>query len=285
MNMDGLGRRWIGLIVVVLAMSGCATPLSMRPYGAVPNEAGPTVAAHLQDRFDETMTDCGSATRPAFLCSGILLRSTIYSAGYHSWIPNPTSAPYGVSVSWLRQDSNFDDNYPSANGFIVYPRFYADDGNYDLLTVRCAYPSDASTGGPDRCRTPCQAQGVTTAAQWIARFKLNTTSQCAFDVMQGTPRTADAWMQMVAVRKTYAFFDHNEIIFAAWAQNTMGRMPVEAFFIRTNNGNGLPSAQADQKDFRTAAGRWVPIIRWTPSTTVGGRATFTYNVADQAILQ
>ncbi|MGE7136313.1 hypothetical protein ACQKIE_01625 [Luteibacter sp. NPDC031894] len=271
------------LLVMILVAGGAIVPAVQ----ASPFESGETVARHLQKRFDETMSDCGSPTRPAFLCSGILMRSTKYSAGYHSWIPNPASAPWGVSFSWLRQDSNFNVNYPSGNGFVIYPHFYADDGNYELLKVRCAYANDAGTGAPDRCNSTgippvCRKLGVTTAEQWVARFA-GGRDQCAFEVTQGIPSTAFAWMQMVKVRQIKTFITHNEIILAAWPQTTYARMPIEAFFYRTN-ANGLASARLDQQDFKKMAGRWVPIIRWTP--TIGSaRATFTYNVADQAIWQ
>lgn len=290
--MDGFRFSSFAVVAMACLLAACSVHDAWRGDGvrakARPTETGAEVAEHLQRRFDAKLDDCGSATRPAFLCSGILMRSTEYSATYHSWIPNPNTAPWGISFSWLRQDSDFDENYPSDNGFIVYPRFYADDGNYDLLTVRCAFPFDAWTGAPDRCNTSghpglCQKHGVTNAFQWIAKYTDNS-NQCAFDVNPSAPDTAFAWTQMVTVRQLKNSFDRNEIILAAWAQNTHARMPLEAFFYRTNGvGSALNDARSDQRDFRAAAGRWVPIIRWTP--TVGAaRATFTYNVADQAIL-
>ena len=296
------GKLYVALAFVVLSV-GCATERppsqgSSPPSSgwvaksaadagstALPAETGPEVVVHLQRRFDEHVADCGSAVRPAFLCSGILLRSTDYSASYDSWSPNPATAAYGVSFSWLRQDANFNETYPSYNGFIVYPLFFSDDGNYDTLTIRCAYPADAWTGAPDRCRETCQNKGITTATQWLASGYLVTSgpNQCAFGVDQGTPATAAAFMQIVELRDRRAYFGHDEIIVSAWSQTAGVRMPIEAFFYR--GPSGLPIAKLDQQNFRTKTGRWVPVIHWTPATSVTGRATFSYSVTDQAITE
>lgn len=303
----------LATMLVACAGQPATTQRADHMYASPPpstDEAGATVARHLQERYDERTADCGNSVRPSFLCSGILMRSTEYSPTYHSWVPNPSTASWGVSFSWLRADSNFSENYPSGNGFIVLPWFYADDqpGRYDQLLVRCIYPQDAWTTSPDRCRTVCQSQGVTTAAQWLARFTDNA-DQCAFDVAQGSGATADAWNQVTLIRSnpTRPMFVRNEVIVQAWSQGVGARMPLEAFFYRDNcfvtdkrnggqriardeiNACTIPGtidarrldAGRDQIDFENATGIWVPVIRWTPATTMGGRATFTFNPGDQ----
>ncbi|UPG84388.1 hypothetical protein L2Y94_13665 [Luteibacter aegosomatis] len=294
--MDGRRIGLSAVLVVLSLLTGCATT---PPGGRVaPAEtAGEMVARHLRERYDEEhVADCGSSTRPAFLCSGILLRSTEYSPAYHSWIPNPQTASWGVSFSWLREDSNFPENFPSANGFIVLPWFYADDqpGQYVQLNVRCIYPQDAWTGEPDRCRRVCQDLGVTTAEQWLQRYT-DDADQCAFGVEQGRQNTADAWTQVGKVRYARRIFRRNEVIVEAWPQDVGAKMPIEAFFYRDNcydqqdcdAEHDLPvrldHARADQRDFMNATGRWVPIIRWTPATSFSAKARFGYNPGDQAI--
>jgi len=286
------GGPWT-LLAWLLVLAGCATqphPAAMQTVdqaitqAAAPQESGPTVAGHLQERYDQSWTECRPNYTPAVLCSGVLMRGTAWSTGYHSWIPNPANAAGGVSFSWLRQDSNFGlSAYP--NGFIVYPHYFADSPHFHQLVVNCGYVVNAGTNGlADKCRTPCHKSGVLTAAQWLAKYPAASYG-CAFKIAPGdaAPDPAVAWMQMVEVRKARSIFTWNEIMVAAWPQNTYANMPLEAFFFISGSANGLASAKLDQQDFKATAGRWVPVIRWQPATTIGGRATFTYNVVDQAI--
>jgi hypothetical protein len=280
-------RPW-KVIALLLLLAGCAAHgPRILIQGATPREDGATVAQHLQQRYDENMTACLPSYTPAVLCSGVLMRGTIWSTGYHSWIPNPGDSAGGISFSWLRQDSNFRIYIAYTNGFIVYPHFYSDTPDFYQLVVNCAYVVDAATAGlPDKCRVPCHAQGVLTAAQWLAKFGVGSYG-CAFKIAPGdaAPDPEVAWMQMVEVRKARSIFIWNEIMVAAWPQNTHANMPLEAFFFIAGNAGGLSSAKLDQQDFKSTAGRWVPIIRWVPPTSLSDRSTFTYNAADQAILQ
>lgn len=295
--MDVLPKRFLASVALAFALAGCLQKQPDRTPSATPatiTEDGPTVAMHLTERYEEARDDCGTPTRPAFLCSGILMRSTEYSLAYRSWLPNPATASWGVAFSWLRQDSNFPENFPSGNGFIVYPWFYADDvpGQYLQLNVRCIYPQDAWTEGPDRCRVVCQKQGVFSAAQWLDRFT-DDRDQCAFDVSYGAEDTAHAWIQAKLVRQARGVFRRNEVVLEAWPQNVGVRMPLEAFFYRDNcydHHDCLPpyhvaqrrtDAKLDQNDFLRTTNRWVPVIRWTPATSPAGRARFTYDPADQ----
>ncbi|URL57286.1 hypothetical protein IM816_11615 [Luteibacter flocculans] len=190
-----------------------------------------------------------------------------------------------MSFSWLRQDSNFA-TAATVNGFIVYPHYYSDDPYFYQLIVECGYVVNASTGSlADKCRTPCHRQGVITAEQWLSKYP--SGYGCAFKIAPGdaAPDPTFAWMQLVNVRVARQIFTWNEIMVAEWPQNTHTDMPLEAFFYRTGSASGLADAGKDQKDFRATAGRWVPVIAWTPATAIGGRATFAYRDADQAILQ
>jgi len=306
-------QKWLFAISLAV-LSLCDAGSMPSPDPQTMDDPGWKVQEHLQKRFDEKLYDCGRNEQgyqhPAFLCSGILMRSTNFSTKYHSWLPNPANAAWGVSFSWLRQDSNFSENYPSANGFIVYPWFYTPKG-YEHLMLRCAYPQDAWTGGPDRCKTAgqpiCQDQGVFSDGRWILKGFGEDENQCAFGVEDSRQtNTASAWMQMVEVRQEKQFFVRNEIVVAAWPQDVGARMPVEAFFYRDNCfytdsdcGKGADpktklsradsivarreAARNDQKDFLKVTGRWVPVVRWTPATSMAGRAIFDYRKEDQAV--
>ncbi|NID06936.1 hypothetical protein HBF26_18760 [Luteibacter jiangsuensis] len=268
---------------------------------------GPTVAQHLTDRYQSTAPNCKKTSTdpnplPAVLCSGILLRATKRGAGYYVWNPNPgSSTPNGVPFSWLRRDSGFSSlvfNY--TNGFIILPVFFADDpaDGYTQLIVRCVFPFDGATnnrtgGDRDGCGQygtqagtgPCQPQGITTAAQWLAKFQNGGLygNQCGFRLLPGTANAWQAFQAQTEIRTAMSsrFALHNEVIVGTWAQDDR-KLPLEAFFYIAG---GLAEAKANQVDFKTRTGRWVPVINIKLPTTPGGAATFTFNMADQGIQQ
>ncbi|HEY4294307.1 hypothetical protein [Luteibacter sp.] len=268
---------------------------------------GATVARHLQERYDEKLSDCRKNSSdpkplPALLCSGILLRVTARGPGFDTWNPNPANAqPRGVSFSWLRRDSGmqrFAFNF--ANGYIILPFFYADtpsDG-FTQLTVLCGYPVDAATNGRrsaenDGCGPtpniansgPCQAQGITTSARWIQLFGAGQLygNQCGFNLKPGSAASG-VFAQFALIRNALgarAFAIPTEIKIGAW---TVGdtRIPLEAFFYLTGT-TGLAEAKANQGDFRVRTGRWVPVIQMTLPTVQNGPASFRYVAADQQV--
>src|SRR5690606_33393241 len=117
------------IVLVFLLISACADqPSQSSAPSAVTTmtESGPVVASHLRERYNDLSTQCSVVTRPAFLCSGILLRGTRYSTQYHSWNPNPAAA--SVSFSYLRADSKFNHIYNADSGFIFRPWAYLQPG-------------------------------------------------------------------------------------------------------------------------------------------------------------
>lgn len=295
---------------IAILVSGCT---SVHPPSQVPAQThaalppitdGPTVARHLQKRFDEANTACGSSPPlPAVLCSGVLVRATSHSTSYHAWDPNPNNPNGGgVSFSWMRQDATFRQLARGAgNGFVLLPKFFSDtpgDGYYQM-TVLCAYPMDGFTdkrhdkGCGEHWETPgksgpCQSIGVTTGAAWKDRYVANKLGiyRCGFRLVQGTPNSADAFAQIpVAMRLigADAFNEWNEVVIQQWPQGIATSIPIEAFFY-VSGTSGLSIAKYDQKDFYNASGRrWVPIIRVSMPTSIGARATFTYAAADQEV--
>lgn len=321
--MDGAGKPWRHLVclIVFAALTACSgLAQRTRPDDALPAGTsawrqlqgsglrsaravdGPTVARHLQERYDDGRADCQGL--PALLCSGILLRATSRGAGYHVWNPKPT-APIknGVSFSWLRKDSAFGGVvFGYTNGFIVLPYFYADapsDG-YTELTVLCIYPFDSDTynrtgGSNDGCGAhnavagtgPCQAQGIQNASQWMAKFgnvANRHTQQCGFRLLPGTSH-ADLALQAqstIRARQPNYFSLHNEVMVGTWAQNDP-HLPLEAFFFIDGYADGKTQAGQNQVDFEAQTGRWVPVIRITMPTSNNGAATFAYDAADQQV--
>lgn len=332
--MEWLTARRAILFLLGTCLAGCAThpatPVPERAsnqalssYGAVApsatvRESGPVVLQHIQQRYGETgVGDCRPYAEAQFLCSGILMRATAFSTAYRSWLPNPATASWGISFSWLRRDSDFPENYPSGNGFIVYPQNVADQWGDYHLDVACIYPRDAWTGAPRRCtthRATCQTLGITTAEQWLAKGYNDDENQCAFNVDRTRDDQNQSWNQVKIIRDQLNgmgyLFARNEVVLKEWPQDVGARMPVEAFFYRDNcfatdtrrhvrfaadtdaSGKGVCNpatiaaqraeiARKDQADFVVHTGRWVPIIRWTPTVNSTVRATFRYIESDQ----
>lgn len=263
---------------------------------------GSAVAASINAAYLDVRHDCGSASKPAFLCSGVLFRGTNESMEYHSW--NPVPGRTGVSFSYLRKDANFDHlAVGTDNGFIFYPILSSPAGK-DHMQVLCSFPIDGYTwirtqpGCGESSSYPgvsqrCQSQGISTATQWKAHYDRGPSGAdrekiygyvCSFDVRdQMNNLGAESFYQSLqAMHLVPAELKHhyNELIVQAWAQNIPTRLPIQAFFYTATTG--LKGARHDQWDFfRSTGGVFIPIIHMTLPSTVVGNATFTYSAADQ----
>lgn len=290
------------------------------PAASLPQETGEDVLRHIRARYAGTETSCGTSNTPAFVCSGILFRATRFpTAGRYSWMPNPSSSTsIGVSASFLRQDSNMWNPYPSSNGFIMYPKTYADKYGATNLYVRCGYPQDAWTAEPEGCTNHeragrhfttklCHqyAPPILTAQQWYAYGFRDDENQCAFGFVQGTGMTdtAAAFMAMIGARRlvlgevfpqrldgahagVLATMNRNEVILDDYRNTDPKAFPIEAFFyqnavVEPGYQDPLTNAKEDQKIYKNLTGRWVPLIRWNMKRT--DAQTFDYIAADQGV--
>lgn len=265
---------------------------------------GAEIARALQMRYDETIADCGSASRPAFLCSGVLLHATgHHSTTYAAWDPSPASvASGGVAFSYLRKDANFSRlAFSYATGFIFYPALEAPVGKYHV-EVLCAFPVDADSndrvergcGTNNRYPTSsdlCHRQNIQTAAQWKVHFEsvpvtaYRNAHQCGFTVRDSdNAYAANNFYQALAAQRLIHSLEQNEQRLATWPQNIAATVPIHAFFFLSGNNAALADAQANQRDFYNASGHlWVPIIRITLPVVTTGVAIFVYTESDQAV--
>lgn len=291
------------VLLLTVLVCGCSSQTAPRQKSkSVNTAAGSAVVAAIQASYNDTRRDCGSASMPAFLCSGVLFRGTNESSAYHSW--NPVPGRSGVSFSYLRKDANFDHlAVGTDNGFIVYPILAAPAGK-DHLQVLCSFPIDGYTwiraqpGCGESTQYPgvsqrCQTQGITTAAQWKTHFDKGLASVgqvniygyvCAFDVRDSMNNlgAGSFYQSLQAMHSVPSSLQHhyNEIVVQAWAQNIPNRLPIQAFFYTA--ASGLKGARHDQWDFfGSTGGAFIPIIHMTLPASVTGSATFTYNAADQ----
>ncbi|WP_191833244.1 hypothetical protein [Pseudomonas fluorescens] len=259
---------------------------------------GPATAAALTARYNDTQQNCrGSASMPAFLCSGVILRVTTFSTAYDAWDPSPTAiAKKGVSFSYLRQDSKFQRMpWNGTNGFILYPIFAAPPDKIDP-DVLCNYPIDGwSDNRDERCGTypnfptsrSCELQNITTYTQWVTLFtqqgKVNSRL-CAFNVRDNRNQLAGpAFYASLRAKSDGApgdvrFTQHNELVLAPWKAGQARVLPLQAFFYTTSAG--LADAKRNRASFLIKAGISLPLIKITLPQTTAQNARFEYIPAD-----
>lgn len=285
---------------------------------------GQQIADYMNVDYNNVVENCGSASRPAFLCSGVLFRATNPDTSYNSWDPSPASVSSGgVSFSFLRKDSKFSKlAYGYLNGFVLYPYSYAPDDKNTNIDILCAFPVDGGTDTrseqgcgarkeyPTQSR-PCQEQGITTGEGWAAhflsvsnsgvqgRFDNRNVHQCGFTTRENsTYNGTAAFYQMIkgmAKIPDLSFKEQNELRLATWDTSATGypnNFPIEAFFyiykqnvLYTPIEKGLIGAQHDQSSYYEKTGIWVPVIRMSLPVTITEDASFSYSENDQKIPQ
>lgn len=275
---------------------------------------GEDIAQALTSLYTNTVTDCGSATEPAYQCSGLILRATETNPAFFPWNPSPNSQKSGgVSFSWLRIDSNFSRGaFHYLNGFILYPVRATPKDKINLEPM-CYFPVDADSFnrpgwggcGPntyypnDSYMCDLIIPKPITSDKWLAHYTSvqNTTGgieqhrhQCSFDLVTGTSNTpAKSFLTGIESRQKINDSDkliQNEMLLEVWDQNIPGQLPIMAFYYLagTDEKKGLANAQDDQLRFyQQTSGQIVPIIKMTLPATFTGQATFAYNNADQAV--
>jgi hypothetical protein len=217
---------------VLLLIAGMALCLQARAAATAPH-----TAQDMYNQYMSTPTNCGDSRRPAFLCSGIIVR-VAYSGmtkdarplPFYSWNLSPTDLKLkAVSFSYFRKDVTWNDFHGghvgnadgSASGFTLLPLDgpYAAPANKHVMQVLCSFPLDGWTderilygcGVTSAYGTQstgeCQPQNIMTAEQWVADWKATPKGenpnqyQCGFDVHTGsTYNTVDAFNQSLRAR-------------------------------------------------------------------------------------
>ena len=261
---------------------------------------GTDTAELMKYYYYRTVENCGS-TRPAYLCSGLMLRGTQHSDQYKVWNPSPKSKENkGVSFSYLRDDAKYDRlgllNY---NGYVLKPADSITDPQ-QKLTVNCFFPLDAWTdnrnqgGCGDNADTPkitealCESINVNTASEWIRNYNSvgkERPSICAFDVRkEKSTQAANNFyegIKAMGLLNDVSFRRQNEIRITTWQDDKPQQLPILAFIY--TRSDGLASAKADQQDMYSATQRWIPVIYLNLPDTPAADATFAYKASDQAV--
>lgn len=308
-------RNFALLLSAILLMVACSqlpetppAPLTSAKHSValpastgVPAKQSLNPAVQLQGWYNQTVKDCGSATRPAFLCSGVMLRGTLSRQSYLPWDPSPGSITSGgVSFAWIRTDTNFKQlplNYN--NGYIFYPAQDTPPGKKSDIQVLCTFPFDGwtdirnqqgcgtNTSYPTQSR-PCNEQGINTGLQWINHFNAapdKYKAQCGWNVREGQANTADRFYQSIDGRSRITsthWNGNNELRLATWPTGSGAQLPIQSFFYVAGT-TGLVSAQDDQRRYYAAYGQVVPVVQLTFASDRTGKASFVYREGDQVV--
>lgn len=277
------------------------TPATTAVPVPVIQQTGQQVARNLTERYADVNADCGEPSQPAFLCNGIMIRGTASNPTFHVWDNSPASiAKGGVSVSYLRKDSNFRKlAYSYTNGYILKTYFYASGKLHP--DVLCFFPIDAGTSArtdhgcgafPNYPGSElCHLSNVFTPEQWWAHYTANPSNrhswQCAFDVSEDRGTLAApafaAGIGSMAKMGAESFETQNEFIVSAWANDLGRQLPLEAFFYIDDLPSGLNDAKRNQRDLMTTDNVWIPVIKITLPKSQTSLAEFTYSESDQEI--
>jgi hypothetical protein len=287
---------------------------AMAFYGqACAAQATHHTAEDMYHLYMATPTNCGDNHRPAFLCSGIIIRSAKSGATWNVWDMSPLDLQVnGVSFSYIRQDVKTKDIADGGNtsGFTLLPAQgpYSSPTPKHVMQVLCAFPQDGWTNERNLfgCGTSqygatsgeCQEQGIMTAAQWVAHYNAvpkgdnSALWQCGFDVHSGSSYdTADAFMQMIQARLLLGvstIFDTlNELRIATWKGVSPADLPIQSFFYvvgeEGGTGQGVVDAKVSQKNYFAATGIFVPVVQISVPATPSENMDFHILPGDQAV--
>ncbi len=233
--------------------------------------SGYQVADRLNRRYADTAPACNDGSG-SYNCNGVLIRGTVPGPP-HSWNPKPNAiADKGVSFSYLRADVGSRIIF-YGQGFIFrelsFPVSYP-------VTLRCAYPGDAGTSAPDRCRPDCSLKGIKTLADYRAHYPTSYGGDCSL----GPDAQAFQLNTDVRIGQSWASAVWNEIIIAPWTLDIPLQIPLEAFFYNwAQSAAGLPGAQYIQRDYYQVTGKFMPVVKIDLTAPVG--AVFTFDPREQ----
>lgn len=302
-------------ILLLALMAGCSSSNTLEKQhehsdgaavevGASANAvSGAQLAVELEKRYRDTRDNCGAASKPAFLCSGLLVRGTEPSTQFDAWNPSPTSvANGGISFTYLRSDYKVKRlAYTYDSGLIFYPILSTPPGK-QLIEILCFFPVDGSSnarpngGCAAHPRYPvasksCEEQNpiIDTAAKWASKYRNDAASgnkfesMCSFNVRDSVNNQAAGrfleGMRAGRLVSPDAFNTPNDTKLKTWAQNIPGQLPIEAFFY--TKPTGLAGAQLYQRRFRALTGVTIPIIYIPLPQTLEQSASFIFKATDQ----
>lgn len=299
--------------IALLAVLGHAH--AQKPATVTSNADTPShhTAKDMADLYHDVSQDCGvensdhSKKRPAFLCSGVIIRTAVPGNDWNVWdLSDDDKKSNGVSFSYLREDIDLGElGGPNASGFTVFPLYGEFNAPVEkhALQVMCSFPLDGwsnfrklngcGESSLGKGSGECQDQGIFTASQWVQHYRNAPAGanpalwQCAFDVHNKSKYDTDhAFIQSITARKalqeTWVFNDRNELRIELWEGVKPKDLPIQSFFYvdaAGGTGAGVFYAQISQKRYHDLTGIFIPVVRiYVPRTP---REQFDFFVRDQ----
>ncbi|HEY0287844.1 MAG TPA: hypothetical protein VGC62_12670 [Pseudomonas sp.] len=255
--------------------------------------SGPQTVQLLNARYANTSATC-ALSKPAWYCNGVIVMAAQRAAGQTFWQHGTEATTLGAEgLAYLRSDLSIR-QLPQPNGVIFDDRFTA-VGNGKTLEVLCAYPLaqpiDASRSAYG-CGLPaktyrqandvssCLSVGVTDAPTWLTHFEQQgnqPAAQCSLS-SQDPPQFAASLKAHQGLGDELAATP-NQVQVDNWDPTTPLTTPVQGLFYDVNQGGSLVAAQMDQRDYFTATGQWLPVLRVDLSDPTG--KVFGFNLQDQ----
>ncbi|MCE4059190.1 hypothetical protein LXM60_03090 [Pandoraea sputorum] len=270
--------RRVALIALAAFIHGIALPAHALP--------GTDVAKIINSRYNDTRDKC-AIDKPAFFCSGLIVRPLDGATTANFWAPTAgEAASQSMTFTFLRRDIEINALAYSA-GFILSDTLTA-AGQGKTMNVRCAYPLDQTitgnpgdhgcnlAGGDTGAADPnsCDTEGVTDVAAWLTHFATYGW-QCSLS----TTVASKFYMALQAHR---AYADPKRapsMLIAPWLTDTPRSIPIQAIYFDISNGGQLAQAQRYQMAYYQATREWLPILRM--SFDDAKRASFGFASDDQ----
>lgn len=277
-------------------------------------------ASDMMRLYEDTSVNCGAENskpgdqRPAFLCSGIIIRTAVPGNTWNVWDVSPEDEKSGgVSFSYLRRDVKVGElGGVNASGFTIFPLYGAYNApvKKHVMQVMCSFVVDGWSNFRDlngcgetsvgvRSRE-CQDQGITTADEWVSSYMAAPQGsnaalwQCAWDVHTHSKYlTGQAFYESIKARTLlrqrsggWVFRDRNELRVEKWSGVAPADLPIQSFFYvdaEGGTGAGLFYAQVSQKRYKDLTGIFIPIVRVRVPRAENEDYDFHVRPEDQAI--
>lgn len=282
------------LYVPIVKLSLAATDKNVFSFSAFDQVFGEAVAEQLNARYENVSDSCGDAA--AYLCSGVLVRTTKATPNYHAWDPSDNSiARNGVSFSYLRRDVRMEKLYIGEGQGFVFKGLEAANkiGSYPT-PVRCSFPTDGATSHRvqscghhvyfPNAGESCPEIGVNTLAKWKEHFhSVDRDNRYFHQCALGPSR--DQFLIFLQARNNFDDLINlnwaNNVEIAAWPPGIPRQLPLEAFiYVQSANPEAARAgAQYMQQDYFNMTTQYLPVIR---VTFEGGQAKFDFFPEDQA---
>lgn len=251
---------------------------------------GPEVAQLLNNRYKNTAAEC-AGNNPAYFCSGVLVRGS--QGADEFWKHGAVATQSGAeSFNYLRADLGTR-LLPQKSG-IVFTDLFTAIGLGKIFDVLCVYPFELTLSGdrPDhgcglptatsdtQARGSCAALGISDAPGWLAHFQeqgQQPDQQCSLSSSAPTQFKASLVAHQLIDAQWSA--KPNLLLIKNWEAQTPKQLPLQGLFYDTTQTGALLEAQKDQRDYFTATGDWLPVLRMDLNQAPDG--VFGFNQQDQ----